>query len=213
MFERGMSLNTQLAPVFPYAGPGDLVPCACLLRGRPGQEYGQFWHENSQEEVAYAFGANLAMMPTGSLVVSPKIHGVNSFLAEPHNPEAYLFLVIVQRQTDVDANPEEQYEAFHLRCSECQELLLRHTYSADPTVAEDRYPAFATVHGAVAATNLFNEDEKLRTCGACGHLNVPFPVATWGWQDYIDQTRAVNAAHALALATAAGKLAPGEAAE
>ncbi|MDP4505297.1 cupin domain-containing protein [Nonomuraea turcica] len=215
VFERGMSLNTQLAPMFPYTGPGDLVPCGCLLRGRPGEEYGQFWHENSQEEVAYAFGSNLAMLPTGSLVVTPKIHGVNSFLEERHNPDAFLFLVIVQRQSDADANPEDQYEAIHLRCEECHELLLRHVFSADPTRPQDdgsdkddRYPSFATVHGAVAATEKFNNDEELRTCGTCGHLNAPFPAATWGWQHYLTQSRLVNVARSTALATAGDKLSP-----
>ncbi|MDP4511793.1 cupin domain-containing protein [Nonomuraea turcica] len=220
VFERGMSLNTQLAPMFPYVGPGDLVPTACLLRGRPGEEYGQFWHENSQEEVTYAFGSNLAMLPAGSLVVAPKIHGVNSFLKEPHNPDAFLFLVIVQRQSDADANPEDQYEAIHLRCEECQEMLLRHVFSADPTRPQDhggheddRYPAFATVHGAVVAAEKFNNDEELRTCGKCGHLNAPFPAATWGWHHYVSQSRLVNTARSQVSPTAADEVSPGETAE
>ncbi len=165
-FERAMTLNTQLAPVFPYFGPGDLVACAATLRGRPGEEYGQFFHENSQEEVAYTFGSNLAMVPTGYLIVAPKFHGVNSFLKEPHNPEAFLFQIIIQRQSEADASPEEQREGIHIRCPECQEFLLRHTFSADPTKPEehggkegDRYAVFPTVYEALAATEKFNSDE------------------------------------------------------
>jgi hypothetical protein len=200
-YQVAMTVNSQLVPVFPYAGPGDLAACITTLRGRPGREYGQFFHENSQEEVAYTFGANLAMIPTGYLIVAPKLHGVNSFLKEPHNPEAFLHQVIVQRQTEVDASPEEQREGIHIRCPECQEYLLKHVFSADPTRpdehggrASDRYPAFATVYQAVMATNRFNSDENLRTCGKCGHVSEPFPSETWGWFHYVALHRAVNSA-------------------
>jgi hypothetical protein len=215
IFERAISLNSQLAPVFPYFGPGELVANACLLRGQPEEEYGQFFHENSQEEVAIAFGSNLAMLPVGALLVSPKIHGVNSFLKESHNPEAFLLLVIIQRQIEADAAPEEQYEAAHIRCSECNDLLLRHVFSADPLKphehggrADDRYQSFATIHGTLTATQLFNDDEEMRTCGKCGHVNVPFPHDTWGWHDWVTQQRTVNEARRQLLAAVGDRLSP-----
>jgi hypothetical protein len=45
VYERTISLNTQLAPLFPYFGPGSVVVCATLQRGRPQQDHGQFFHE------------------------------------------------------------------------------------------------------------------------------------------------------------------------
>jgi hypothetical protein len=216
-YERAMTLNSQLAPVFPYTGPGDMVACAATLRGRPGEEYGQFFHENSQEEVAYTFGSNLAMVPTGMLIVAPKFHGVNSFLQEPHNPEAFLHQIIIQRQAEADASPEEQQEGIHIRCPECQEFLLRHTFSADPTKPEehggqegDRYPVFPTVYEAVVATEKFNNDEALRTCGKCGHVSPPFPAETWGWDQYVKLHRVVNSCRTGMLAVADERLSPAE---
>ena len=213
-YERAMTLNSQLVPLFPYAGPGDMVACAVTLRGRPGAEYGQFFHENSQEEVAYTLGSNLSMVPTGMLIVAPKFHGVNSFLAEPQNPEAFLHQIIIQRQVEEDASPEEQYEGIHIRCPECQEFLLKHTFSADPARWEahggrkdDRYPVFPTVYEAVQATERFNNDENLRTCGKCGHVSPPFPSATWGWHEYVDQHRAFNSARTAMLAAVEEQLA------
>lgn len=216
-YERAMTLNSQLVPVFPYTGPGDMVVCAVTMRGRADKDYGQFFHENSQEEVAYTFGSNLSMVPPGMLIVAPKFHGVNSFLTEPHNPDAFLHQIIVQRQAEADANPEEQQEGIHIRCPECQEFLLRHTFSADPTKPGehggqegDRYPVFATVYEAVQATNAFNSDEALRTCGKCGHVSPPFPVDTWGWHQYVSLHRLVNSCRTGMLATAREKLAAAE---
>ncbi|QFG21316.1 hypothetical protein [Actinomadura sp. WMMB 499] len=217
-YERSLTLNSQLVPLFPYSGPGDLVACGVTMRGRPDEEFGQFFHENSQEEVAYTFGSNLAMCPPGYLIVAPRFHGVNSFLKEPHNPDAYLFQVIVQRQTEADAGPEEQREGIHIRCPECQEFLLQHVFSADPTRPQDhggqegdRYPAFPTVYEAVQAVDRFNGDEDIRTCGKCGHVSPPFPAATWGWHNYVRLHRAINSGRTEILAMA-GRLAPAEAA-
>jgi hypothetical protein len=216
VYERGISLNSQLAPLFPYFGPGSLVACAAVQRGRP-EEHGQFFHENSQEEVSLALGSNLARMSTGDLLIAPKVHGVNAFLKDAHDPEAFLFFLIIQRQSEPDANPEEQYEAMHLRCEKCQEMLLRHTFSADPGRPlehggreGDRFGMFATLWGCLSGAEKFNADEALRTCGKCGHLNPPFPFATWGWQHWVKQQRVANSARAAMLAAAADRLAPAE---
>lgn len=216
-YERSITLNSQLSPMFPYHGPGDMVVCGIAMRGRPGEDYGQFYHENSQEEVAYAFASNLSHLPAGHLIVAPKFHGVNAPFSDPRNPEAYLLLVVVQRQVDEDAGPEEQAEGIHIRCPECQEFLLRHTFSADPTKPEDhgglegdRYPVFPTVYEAVQATERFNNDENLRTCGKCGHVSPPFPSATWGWEQYVRLHRAVNSGRTKMLTMLDEQLSPAE---
>ena len=126
-------------------------------------------------------------------------------------------MTIIQRQAEADANPEEQYEAFHVRCEKCSELLLRHVYTADPSRLEehggrpgDRFPSFATVNGAVVATEMFNSDETLRTCGKCGHVNAPFPYDTWGWHHFVRQQRAVNESRRGMLAVADHRRSPAE---
>jgi hypothetical protein len=218
-YERAISLNTQLGPVFPYFGPGSLVPTVCLQRGRPSQDHGQFFHENSQEEITFVLGANQAKVNTGDLIVSTKVHGVNAFLRDVHDPEAFLLLVIIQRQVEADAGPEGQYEAVHLRCAQCQELLLRHAFNADPETPEehggsedDRFPMFATVWGTLTCVQQFNDEESLRTCTKCGHVNDPFPYETWGWHDYVKQQRAVNKARTAMLAAVGDRLSRVEAA-
>lgn len=45
VYERSISLNCMLAPLFPYLGPGAIVVTAALQRGIPGKQYGQFFHE------------------------------------------------------------------------------------------------------------------------------------------------------------------------
>jgi hypothetical protein len=47
------------------------------------------------------------------------------------------------------------------------------------------------VYEAAQATEKFNGDEDLRTCGGCGHLSPPFPAETWGWHNYVRLHRAV----------------------
>ncbi|MFI0452745.1 hypothetical protein [Actinomadura sp. 6N118] len=178
---------------------------------------GQFFHENSQEEVAYCFASNLSMCPPGYLIVAPKFHGVSSFLKEPHNPDAYLFQVIVQRQTEAGADLGEQHEGIHIRCPECQEFLLKHVFSADPTKPEEhggqegvRFPVFATMYEAVQAMTRFNGDESLRTCGKCGHISPVFRAATWGWEQYVRLHRTVNSGRSQMLALVEERLTSAE---
>lgn len=217
MYDRAISLNSQLAPVFPYYGPGSLIACLALQRGRVDQDHGQFFHENSQEEVSVLLGSHRAKVSTGDMMVGPKVHGVNAFLQDVHDPEAYLISLIIQRQCDEGASAEDQYEGMHLRCEQCQDLLLRHTYSADPSAPldhggreGDRFPMFATLWGCLEAAEEFNEREELRTCGKCGHLNAPFPHETWGWSDWVKQQRVANSARADLIAAAGDRLTPVE---
>ena len=51
----------------------------------------------------------------------------------------------------------------------------------------------------------FNADAARRTCSGCGHVNAPFPLRTWGWDIYADQSAAMaQARKALSRANAKG---------
>lgn len=193
----------QLLPLFPYHGAGAMVPCGAVFTGDPDDgEFGHFFHYNTVEEVAVTFGANDAMLQTGQIFVTQQLHGVNSFLRTPGNPEAYILMTITQHQNE----DGDQGEAILFRCQKCHGQLLRFDYNATPKGVEghdptqwggspdDEVPMFVTIWGTNKAAEDYSNDESLRTCPKCGHLNAPHPMPKWGWQRYVEQVRTAELA-------------------
>lgn len=60
VFHMLRSSNTALAPLFPYAGEGDLVPAPSIFWGGPNRETSVFNHRNSVDE-----GLHLALYVLG----------------------------------------------------------------------------------------------------------------------------------------------------
>lgn len=187
----------QLLPLFPYRDADAMVSCGALFTGDPeDSEFGHFFHYNTVEEVMVTFGANQAMLQSDQIVVTQQLHGVNSFLRDPANPEAFILLTITQHQ----AEDGDQSEAILFRCQKCSEQLVRHDYNAtakgadgyDPSqwggAPDDEVPMFATVWGSDKAAVDYS-DELARTCSKCGHVNAPFPHHKWGWNRYVSQVR------------------------
>lgn len=194
---------SELLPLFPYGDAGAIAPCGVVFRGDgEDADWGQFFHYNDVEEVGICFGANGSTLQSGQIYVAQRLHGVNSFLRDPADPEAFAVMTITQRQ----AEKGEQHEAAIFRCRECQEQLLRKDYNATPQGLEsfdpsqwggspdDEVPMFVAIWGLTAASNEYNNDESLRTCPKCGHLNPPFPTPKWGWQRYVHQVRVTESA-------------------
>jgi len=177
--------NTQLMPLFPYLHPGAMVPAGAIIAGGPDANYGHFFHHNTQDEVVVTLAANGAMLSTGQVFVGARIHGVNSFLKDEKNPNAYGIMLITQRQAETGP----QTEACSLRCEKCHEEIFFKEFDATPPADADE-----TTHPFVSVAVLpdlfrpFNEDVALRTCKKCGHVNPPFPVAAWGWDRYASQS-------------------------
>jgi hypothetical protein len=75
-FEMARRGNRQLLPLFPYTGPGDIVPCCAALKsdGRGGS-IGHFVHTNDVDEVAVLLGGDGARR-TGDVFVVSRSHGV-----------------------------------------------------------------------------------------------------------------------------------------
>jgi len=46
-----------------------------------------------------------------------------------------------------------------------------------------------TIAQSAASTSVFNDSAELRTCKSCGHLNPPFPLPFWGWEEYRRRTQ------------------------
>ena len=98
LFERMKAGNCQLMPLFPYEDADSLVPAGAIFRGEPGAEFGQFFHFNTVDEVAHVFGANGALLQTGQIYATQPLHGVNSFLKDPTNPDNFLVIAVTQHQ-------------------------------------------------------------------------------------------------------------------
>jgi hypothetical protein len=191
----------ELMPLFPYDSAGAILPAGAVLVGGPDMEYGHFFHWNTVNEVVVTYGGNRAMLAPGQIMALQQLHGVNSFLRDEKDPDAFAVMVITQHQS----SSGEQTEALIARCKNCKAELVRHSYDASPHgmpgYDAKRYGAetdpvrqFATTVGSAEFAELRNTDEG-RTCAACGHVNDVFPGAQWGWARQVYQTRAVSAAY------------------
>ena len=204
VYERMSKSNAQLQPIFPYDGAGVMVPCGAMLYGGEEMSYGHFFHWNTESELLASWGTNEAMIPTGALMATQPFHGVNSFLRNEKNPEAYALVTITQRQSSEPG----QREALSARCEKCKQDLVKYEYDAAPPGAPDFDPAafgkpddvfrqFSTQFGSEEFIRRRNSDEG-RTCANCGHVNYVFDMHPWGWDRFVAKTTVTNAAyHAL----------------
>lgn len=182
LFQVVQGSNVQLLPLFPYEGPGDIVPCAVGRRTLAGEDQGSFWHENTVDEVMVCFGGN-GRVRTGEVRVGPREHGVGG--AAPPS-ETFTVNCVTQRQLETG----RQTEAMTFSCEQCSRPVFRHEFDAQPKAGADAHGVhpLPTTQGSYTATMLWNESEERRTCSACGHLNKPFPIHFWGWDQYMRKT-------------------------
>src|SRR5262245_7484110 len=99
IFERMQSSNTQLLPLFPYLGPGAIVPCGSIFRGGDaagfascgGEEesFGRFFHDNDADEVALNFATDLPPFGCGHLRVLANHHGVQGRVRDAADPNSF----------------------------------------------------------------------------------------------------------------------------
>jgi hypothetical protein len=201
VFEFMQYANTSLAPLFPaYLERGSIMPCATVFMGGPDAEFGHFFHENTEEEVALVMADHGAHKGTGTVMIAPLLHGVNSFLKDPHDPASFLLIVITQRQRDAGA----QSEKILFRCK-CNEVLFEYAFDATPpdTFAFGEEKILITTRESSMAAEAFNADEGARTCKRCGTVSKPFPIDSWGWSRHTAQFRTVARARAILAAAGA----------
>jgi hypothetical protein len=210
VFTFAAGIASQLQPMFPYEAAGNLVPCVAVMQGIADGHYGHFFHWNSVEEIAVVFGSKNGMLATGSVFATQQLHGVNSFLKDPADPDAFILITITQRQ----AEDGDQSEAILFRCQKCSQELVNFKYNATPRDIgghdpaqwggrhDDKVSMFPTLWGSATAADQYNESEASRTCSGCGHVNPEFPQQLWGWRRWVAQQQSVNASKR-ALAAAA----------
>ncbi|AJW98437.1 hypothetical protein QHI69_20340 [Burkholderia gladioli pv. gladioli] len=179
--------NSQLLPMFPYDGPGDIVvTCAAIRAGGAAGRLGYFLHMNSVDEVMVSFGSN-GRVRTGDVNVGPRTHGVGGST----DVEFFALTTVTQRQLECG----EQPEAIIFSCESCREEVFRHEFTGlGVDGAESRFPGLPSIIGAAQGAKTFNASEAARTCPACGHVNQTFPIDKWGWDVYDARTEIAETA-------------------
>jgi hypothetical protein len=187
---------TALTPLFPYMHPGAMVPAGSVFIGGPDQDYGQFYHHNTVDEIIIAFVSKGGALETGQLYTGGRVHGVNSFLKDQTAPGTFALFTITQRQLEVGEQPEH----ITVLCKQCRKEIFRGNFdgTSPPDAREIDHP----FQGAAAVPPLFrefNEDPEQRRCPDCGHVNQAFPVHAWGWDTYATQSKVMADAKQLLL--------------
>jgi hypothetical protein len=202
IYERASKQTAQLVPIFPYDDAGAIVPCAAIMWG--GRAHGQYFHWNTVSEVVVTWGSNEAMLATGQIMATQKFHGVNSFLKDENNPDAFVLVTVTQHQS----TEAGQKEAMVAKCESCKKEMIRHEYDAGPVGAPDFDPfrfgkpddvfhQFSTQVGSSEFAEIRNSAEG-KVCPHCGHENSLLPWEPWNWSRLVKQTQLVNEAyHAL----------------
>jgi len=178
----------QQTPMFPYLGPGDIVPTASLSLTLPETPRVHFYHYNDIPEVVLCMAGDGSLIATGQLYLQQGTHGVTTFLRNPTGAEAkqYQIALIVIRMKQ--AGP--QNEGFVLRCGKCNEIVFRMDRDVWQAPAHAHYPELANIRFYADAVDAYNVEP--RTCSACGTLQTRFPAELMGWRRYVQYVELAN---------------------
>lgn len=192
VYEFARAVTASLAPLFPYLGPGCIVPCIALNDAAEGS-FGYFVHSNSVQELNLSFGTRGGMRTPGVVSVGPLQHPVGAKPGQEFPSDFFNLAVITQRQAE---DPGQQ-ESITFLCEKCDAVVFRREFGAHDFPDEIGVPrrpgilGMPTIAQSDEAVRQYNQSPQMRTCGSCGHVNQPFPSATWGWSSYRRRTHLV----------------------
>lgn len=169
--------NSKLAPVFPYHGPGDIVPTAAVMDDEGGADPGYFLHYNSVDEIAMCFGSTGGRFRSGQVAVGAREHGVGG------RPEPGIASIMTVTQRQSVGKPQE--EAIGFPCTQCRTEVYRYAFPVVHNEDPEAVKPLDTIVGSYEAARRYNADPALRDCPSCGHANEPFPHELWGWAGYV----------------------------
>jgi hypothetical protein len=192
VFEHMMTHQGMLeqAPMFPWSGPGDIVPTAALSLTLPETPRLHFYHYNDVPEVILCMAGEGGLIATGQLYLQQGTHGVTTFLRQPTGPEGkhYQIALIILRM-----KPEgPQNEGFILRCPSCNEVVFRMDRDVWTPAAQPHYPELVNVRFYADAADAYNAEP--RACAKCGAAQPRFPVELTGWRRYAQYVDLANRA-------------------
>jgi hypothetical protein len=179
-------------PLFPYVGPGDIVPTAALSLSLPDMPRVHFYHYNDIPEVILTMAGDGALLASGQLYLQQGTHGVTTFLRKPTAPEALgyqISLIIIRMKKEGPQN-----EGFIIRCAGCNEVVFRMDRDVFEGPKHRYYPELANIRFYADAVDVFNAEP--RTCGKCGAVQPRFPQELMGWRRYAQYADLANRARA-----------------
>jgi hypothetical protein len=180
----------QQVPLFPYFGPGDIVPTAALSLSLPEMPRIHFYHYNDITEVILAMAGEGSLLATGQLYLQQGTHGVTTFLRNAKGPEARSYqisLIIIRMKS---AGP--QNEGFLLRCHACNEVVFRMDRDVWQAPGHRYYPELVNLRFYADAADAYNAEA--RTCAKCGAAQLRFPSELVGWRRYVQYVELANRA-------------------
>ena len=183
----------EQVPLFPYFGPGDIVPTAALSLSLAGHAARALLSLQRHPRGHPRDGRRAARCSsTGQLYLQQGTHGVTTFLRKPAAPEAQSYqisLIIIRMK---EAAP--QNEGFVLRCVKCNEVVFRMDRDVWQGPEHAHYPELANVRFYADAVDAFNAEA--RACAACGETQPRFPQELVGWRRYAQYVELANRARA-----------------
>jgi hypothetical protein len=192
VFEHMMAHQGMLeqAPMFPWFGPGDIVPTAALALTLPETPRLHFYHYNDIPEVILCMAGEGSLISAGQLYLQQGTHGVTTFLRQPTGPEGkqYVLALIIIRMKQQGP----QMEGFILRCPKCNEIVFRMDRDVWAGAGHPYYPELVNVRFYADAADAYNAEP--RTCGKCGAAQPRFPIELTGWRRYAQYVDLANRA-------------------
>jgi hypothetical protein len=177
-------------PLFPYLGPGDIVPTAAFSLTLPDTPRVHFYHYNDLSEVVLCMASEGGLIATGQLYLQQGTHGVTTFLRQPAGAEGkhyQLVLIITRMKPDGPQN-----EGFLLRCTKCNEIVFRMDRDVSRAPPHVHYPELSSIRFYADAVDTYNAE--LRTCAKCGTEQPRFPAQLMGWRRYVQYVELANRA-------------------
>ena len=182
----------QQLPLFPYFGPGDIVPTAALSLSLPDLPRVHFYHYNDVTEVIITMASDGATLSSGQIFLQRGAHGVTTFLRNPKSNEGQgyqISLIIVRMKPEGPQN-----EGFLMRCHKCNEVVFRMDRDVFQGPEHRYYPELPNLRFYADAVDAFNAEE--RACAACGAVQPRFPQELMGWRRYAQYAELANRARA-----------------
>jgi hypothetical protein len=176
-------------PLFPYLGPGDIVPTGALSLTLPETPRVHFYHYNDLPEVILCMASEGGLIATGQLYLQQGTHGVTTFIRQPQGDEGkqYQISLIIIRM----AAAPPQNEAFVLRCPTCNEICFRMDRDIWIAPAHEHYPELANIRFYADAVDAYNAEP--RRC-LNDHEQARFPQELMGWRRYVQYVELANRA-------------------
>jgi len=178
----------QQIPLFPYLGPGDIVPTAALSLTMRETPRVHFYHYNDRPEVILCMASEGGTTATGQLYLQQGTHGVTTFLRQPTGAEAkhyQISLIIIRMKAEGPQN-----EGFLLRCSKCNTIVFTMDRDVSHAPPHAYYPELTNIRFYADAVDAFNAEP--RACGTCGTQQARFPSELMGWRRYVQYVELAN---------------------